>query len=138
MKQEATPSLFIEGATPNPKREETMRIVEDVGAPLAVTAVDILTTEMAPDWNEWSSYILTGVGYLAGFFMPGKWTPFLTNIGVASLPLTARHIYGRVKGAPATRRATASTSRMALRPLSSRPIERSYQPEFGPVGPHAF
>jgi hypothetical protein len=112
-----------------------MRIVEDVGAPLAVTAVDILTLEMAPDWNEYSSYILTGVGYLAGIFMPGKWSPFLTQIGVASLPLTARHIYERVKAVPATRRAS---TRMSLAPVSGRPIARSYQPEFEQAGSHAF
>lgn len=117
-----------------------MRIVEDVGAPLAVTAVDILTLEMAPDWNEYSSYILTGVGYLGGFFMPGKWSAFLTQLGATSLPLTARHIYERVKaGTPTARRATSS--RMALQPLSraaGSPVSRSYQPEFGPVAPHAF
>jgi hypothetical protein len=115
-----------------------IRILEDVGAPLAVTAVDILTEEMAPDWNEWGSYILTGVGYLGGLFLGGKYSPFLTNLGVASLPLTARHIYERVKGAPATRRAPAA--RMALRangPVSSG-ISRSYNPEFAKVSPYAF
>ena len=116
-----------------------MRIVEDFGAPLAVTAVDILTLEMAPDWNEWGSYILTGAGYFGGFFMPGKYSSFLTNIGVASLPLTARHIYERVKGAaPIPRRATAGASRMALRPVSGRPIGRAYEEEFNRAGAHAF
>jgi hypothetical protein len=108
-----------------------MRIVEDVGAPLAVTAVDILTLEMAPDWNEYSSYILTGVGYLAGFFMPGKWSPFLTNLGVASLPLTARHIYERVKGTSTTRRATAGAQRLALQHRASNgSVSRLYEQEF--------
>ena len=115
----------------------SIKIVEDVGAPLAVTAVDILTTEMAPDWNEYAAYILTGLGYVTAFMNVRTGGDFLKNVGIASLPLTARHIYERVKGAPATRRVQA-TSRMALRPVSSRPIERSYQPEFGPVGPHAF
>jgi hypothetical protein len=117
-----------------------MRIVEDLGAPLAVTAVDILTMEVAPDWNEYSSYILTGVGYLAGFFMPGKWSPFLTNLGVASLPLTARHIYERIKGTPATRRAIATAQRMALQPVSKRApstrVGREYEDEFKSA--HAF
>lgn len=110
-----------------------MRIVEDLGAPLAVTAVDILTLEMAPDWNEWSSYILTGVGYLGGFFMPGKYSSFLTQLGATSLPLTARHIYERVKGTPTTRRASApATSRMALHPVSQAagPVSRLYEKEF--------
>jgi len=117
-----------------------MRIVEDVGAPLAVTAVDILTLEMAPDWNEYASYILTGVGYLGGFFMPGKWSPFLTQLGATSLPLTARHIYERVKGAtPTTRRVGSNTaSRMALRVNGQSSIRRQYQPEFETAGAHMF
>jgi len=115
-----------------------MRIVEDVGAPAAVIAADILTLEMAPDWNEWTSYILTGVGYLGGFFVPGKYSSFLTNLGVASLPLTARHIYERFKAAPTSRRATAGASRMALRPVSGRPVNRLYADEFNTAAAHAF
>jgi hypothetical protein len=115
-----------------------IKIVEDVGAPLAVTAVDILTLEMAPDWNEYAAYILTGVGYITAFMNLRAGGEFLKNVGIASLPLTARHIYDRVKGVPTTRRATVGASRMALQPISRQPVQRSYQPEFEKVSPYAF
>jgi hypothetical protein len=120
------------------KREEAMiKIVEDVGAPALVVAADIATLEMAPDWNEYISYILTGVGYVTAFMDIRTGGEFLKNVGIASLPLTARHIYNRVKGAPTSRRATAGAGRMALRPTPVSSISRSYNPEFEKVSPYA-
>lgn len=119
-----------------------MKIVEDVGAPLVVTAVDILTLETKPDWNEYAAYIMTGVGYLGGWFLGRGLGPisseFLTKIGIASLPLTARNIYNYVKS-QGTVPARAS-SRLALRPVSraAGPVNRQYQTEFEQSGSHAF
>jgi len=116
-----------------------IKMVEDLGAPGLVTAVDLLTLEAAPDWNEWAAYGMTAAGYLGGWLRFGG--DFVKNIGIASLPLTARHIRDRVKGGTLTRRAPAAASRYNLRaPVSGGrvPVSRSYQPEFEAVGPHAF
>jgi hypothetical protein len=116
----------------------SIRLVEDVGAPAAVTAIDMLTLEMAPAYNEIASYVMTGAGYLAGFFLKGKVADFMTSMGVASLPLTARAIRERVKQ-PVSQR--VGTSRLVLqhRPANTgSPVTRSYQPEFETVGPYAF
>lgn len=68
-----------------------IKIVEDVGAPLAVTAVDLLTTQYAPEYNDIANYVMTGAGYLAaGLGFGGKMQDFLLKVGIASLPLTAR------------------------------------------------
>lgn len=119
----------------------SIRLVEDVGAPAAVVAVDMLTLEMAPNYNEIASYLMTGVGYAAGFFLRGKIGDFLTTMGVASLPLTCRAIRERVKQPVAQR---ASASRMAFRHTSAAPsgnpggVGRLYQPEFEEAGAHAI
>lgn len=116
----------------------------NLGAPLAVTAVDIGTLEMLPEGNEWAAYIMTGVGYAAWAMNVRMAGDFLTNLGVASLPLTARHVYERVKASQGTsRRATAGAQRMALRSRSAAPsvnkqVSRMYQTEFEEAGAHAF
>lgn len=92
-----------------------INLVEDVGAPALVTAVDLLTQEYQPTWNEYAAYILAGSGYIASFmgvggrFLGGN---FLKNVGIAALPLAARHIYTRVKGTIPAR--VGSASRMAF------------------------
>lgn len=116
-----------------------MKLVEDLGAPALVTGVDILTLEVQPDWNEWASYIMTGVGYLGGYLLPRQ-SSFLTKVGIASLPLTARNIYNRVKSGGG---ASKSAQRFALRPQTSvnrqaPAVNRMYQTEFEQAGSHAF
>ena len=115
-----------------------IKMVEDLGAPGAVALVNIVTREAAPEWNEWGHYIMTAVGYGAAFM--GFGGAFLKNIGVASFSGTVDHIYNRVKGTTVSR---APASRMSYR--ASAPggpvrtgVQRSYQPEFEGVTPHAF
>jgi len=114
-----------------------IKMVEDLAAPGAVALVNIVTKEAAPEWNEWAHYILTGVGYAAGFM--GFGGGFVKNLGLASLSGTVDHIYNRVKGATVTR---APVSRMAYRARPAGPVQgpvqRTYQPEFEGVTPHAF
>jgi len=120
-----------------PKEGGHMRIVEDAVAPLAVTAVDQLTLELAPQYNEVASYVMTGGGYLAGLLIGGRWSDFLLRIGAISVPLTARAIRERVKAPPVASRAGATRLqfRNATNPGN---VNRSYQPEFESVSPHAF
>ncbi len=70
-----------------------IKLVEDVGAPLAVVAVDIASARFQPKYNEWLAYISTGVGY-AGAWM-GWGGDFVKNVGIASLPWAVKEIYNR-------------------------------------------
>lgn len=118
-----------------------IRIAQDVGAPIVVTGIDIATLELAPNWNEWASYIMAGGAYVVSGLglVRGTGGEFIKNMGIAALPLAARNIYARVKQ-PVSR--SAGASRLALRPVASNPntggISRTYQPEFEGVTPHAF
>ena len=85
----------------------TIRLVEDVGAPVAVVGIDLITETAAPAWNEWIAYIMAAGGYLGAFM--GWGGPFMKNVGIASLPWAAKKLYTRVKGAPVT------SSRLAFR-----------------------
>jgi hypothetical protein len=116
-----------------------LKLVEDLGAPATAIAADMVTLELVPQANEWVSYGLTILGY-AGALL-GFGGNYVKNLGVASLPLTARHIYERVK-TPVARRA-ASATRLVLQnrlapPSPGATLNRSYQPEFESVTPHAF
>ena len=120
-----------------------IRIAQDVGAPIVVTGIDIATLELAPNWNEWASYIMAGGAYVVSGLglVRGTGGEFIKNMGIAALPLAARNIYSRVKASmPLERRAGAGASRLALRPVASNPggIGRVYQPEFQEAGAHAF
>ena len=118
-----------------------MNATVDLAAPGAVVAIDLITLEMAPEYNKTASYVMTAVGYGAALLgIGGGALPFLKNMGVASLPLTARNIYEYVKAQSGTARRATSTSRMALRPVSQHasPVSRQYQPEFEGAGSHAF
>lgn len=74
-----------------------IRLVDDVGAPLAVVGVDLLVESTAPEWNEWASYIVTALGYGSQYFRWGG-GDFLKNMGIASMPWAAKNIYNRVRG----------------------------------------
>lgn len=109
-----------------------IKVIEDLGAPAAVAIVNIVTKEVAPEWNEWGHYIMTAIGY--GAALLGFGGEFVKNIGVASLSGTVDHIYTRVKGG-----VSRAPSRMAYRPAAvHQPVQRTYQPEFEPVAPSAF
>ena len=80
----------------------------DLGAPVAVTAVDLITEATQPTWNEWAAYILTVGGYIGGFMGCGG--DFVKNMGIASFPWAGKKIYNRVVAPAASR-----SSRMTLR-----------------------
>ena len=101
----------------------TIRVKEDVVAPLVVTAVDLVSEEVIPEYNQYLSYAMTGLGYL------GAWLNFggsmVKQIGVASLPLTARNIRDLVKGGGVSRR-------VSFRPIRN-PIRQTAFDEFSNV-----
>lgn len=105
-----------------------INLVNDVGAPLAVTAVDLITETTVPQYNEWAAYLLAVGGY-AGSMM-GYGGEFVKNVGIASMPWAAKKVYDRVKAM------TGGTSRLALRRVST-PVSRypapSYNDEFAGI-----
>lgn len=114
-----------------------IKVVPDVLAPAAVTGIDIATLELAPEWNEWASYIVAGGAYLvAGLgLVRGNAGEFVKNMGIAALPLAARNIYARVKQPVASRLG----GRLVLKNTSANPgIKRHYQPEFETAGAQAI
>jgi hypothetical protein len=116
-----------------------IKMIEDVGAPATVAVVSVITNELAPDWNEWAHYIMTGLGYIGGIL--GFGGGYVKNLGVASLDGTVQHIYTRVKGGVSSK-ASVPTSKMTLRSIPTgpvnRPVQRSYQTEFETAGSKAF
>ena len=75
----------------------SIKIVPDLGAPIAVVAVDLITESVAEGkWNEWAAYIFAVGGYLGGCMNWGG--DFTKNIGIASLPWAAKKVYDRVRG----------------------------------------
>jgi len=71
--------------------------INDLGAPLAVTAIDLVVETTAPDWDEWAAYGVTAFGYLGGImgFARGD---FVKNMGIAAMPWAAKKLYQRVRG----------------------------------------
>lgn len=105
-------------------------LVNDIGAPVAVTAVDLITETTIPQYNEWAAYILAVGGYVGAWQNMGG--EFVKNIGIASFPWAAKKIYERV-------RAMGGTTQLALhkvaRPGSkvSRYPAPAYSDEFAGV-----
>ena len=81
-----------------------IRWSSDVGAPVAVMAVNVVGRTVFPQYYDWLTYGMTAIGYGAAMLNMGG--DFVKNIGVASLPLTAEKIYDRVSGglAPVSKR----------------------------------
>jgi hypothetical protein len=119
------PSTFLV----RPKKEKPLRninIVNDVVAPITVSAVDIIIETTKPEWVEYTDYGMTALGYVGAWM--GWGGPFLKNIGIASMPITARSIYNRIKGGAVSR---PVSRRLAFRPSTgvSRAVTTN-KPEF--------
>ena len=98
-----------------------IRLVPDVGAPLAVTAVDLITETTAPDWNEWASYIMAIGGYLGASM--GWGGDMVKNVGIASFPWAAKNIYNRVRGGVGASRRLAFRAARSPAPATKTPFE---------------
>ena len=90
-----------------------IRVVPDVGAPLAVAAVNIATRTVFPVQHDWFVYGMTAVGYVAAWM--GWGGDFVKQVGVSSLPLTADKLYDRFAGG------TPVSSKLAMRKVSRYP-----------------
>jgi len=98
-----------------------IRFVEDIGAPLTVTAVDLIIETVRPDWTKWATYAMTGIGYGLPFFtkMGGD---YIKNIGIAALPAAARNIYEQVRGVGSPVRSRRLAVRRYPAPLVEQPF----------------
>ena len=100
-----------------------IRFVSDLGAPVAVTAVDLITEATQPTWNEWAAYVLALGGYVGAFM--GWGGDFTKNIGIASFPWAAKKIYERVTvGRTSTK---LSLRRAGIKRLPAPPFEPQYE-----------
>jgi len=74
-----------------------IRLVEDVGAPLTVVAVDLVIESTKPEWAKWATYAMAAAGYASAQF---GWIKgdYIKNVGIAALPAAARNIYEQVRG----------------------------------------
>jgi len=72
-------------------------LINDLGAPIAVTAIQLGVETAKPEWEEYASYVVAA-GSGVAFYM-GYGGDFVKNMMVASIPWAARNIYDRVKAA---------------------------------------
>ena len=70
-----------------------IKLIPDIGAPLAVTAVNLIVEQVAPEYDDYAIYAMTAAGYLAKYM--GWGGEFVHNIGLCSMPLSARLLYDR-------------------------------------------
>ena len=94
--------------------------VNDLGAPLTVTAIDLIVESTAPDWDEYAAYIVAGGAWLASSlgFLKGD---FIKNTAIASTPWAAKKLYQRVRG-------ISSPARLAMRRVSRWPAPLVEEP----------
>lgn len=98
----------------------SIKMGPDIGAPLAVTAVNLVTETIWPKYSNWFTYGMTVVGYVSAW--AGWGGDMLKNVGVSSLPLTAKSIYETVRGqAPVSRSLSYKTAGRASRYPGSAP-----------------
>ncbi|MFA5401491.1 MAG: hypothetical protein WC359_13660 [Dehalococcoidia bacterium] len=105
-----------------------MKVVNDLGAPAAVVAVDLITEKFAPDWNEWATYLMAIGGYAGALLNFGG--DFVKNMGIAAFPAAAHNVYNRF-AAGTSRKAS---SRLAFRPAAQYTgIRQTVVPEYSDV-----
>ena len=87
----------------------SIKVIPDVVAPLTVTAIDLTAETVWPKYSNWVTYGMTIVGYGAAFLNKGG--DFVKNIGVSSMPLTAKRLYDVFRTqAPVTRSLSYKTA----------------------------
>lgn len=93
-----------------------MNMANDFGAPVFVTACDIVTSEKKPTWNKTFGIAMSAACYLGNIM--GKGGTFVKNVGIASAPWALGSIYEIVKGngvsMPVSRRVTRRLSSSTL------------------------
>jgi hypothetical protein len=92
--------------------------VPDLGAPVAVAAVDMAVQAWKPEWSKWITGLMAVGGYVGGALMKeGTGEQFVKNIGIASLPAFAKDMVNMIKGV-SSQPASAVTFRRAAVPMT--------------------
>lgn len=95
--------------------------INDLGAPLAVTGLDLVVEASAPDWNNWAAYGTAGLAWLAsGMGWSGD---FVKNVAIASTPWAAKKLYQQVRGI-----SSPVGTRLGMRKVSRYPAPLVEQP----------
>ena len=95
-----------------------IKIVEDVGAPLAVAGINIASRTVFPAYHDYVVYGMTLLGYGAAWM--GWGGNFVKQMGVSSLPLTVDKIYERVRGGtPVSQRLSFKRSGVSRYPAAA-------------------
>jgi hypothetical protein len=102
----------------------SIKWIPDLGAPVAVTAVDLLLETYKPTWNKWATGVLAVGGYVGSYMNFGG--DFVKNVGIAALPAFAKNIYNWAKGGTASH-ATPVTFRRSVARYPAPALE----PQFG-------
>lgn len=104
-----------------------IKLVPDLGAPIAVTAVDLLLEKFAPEYTKWATGAMALGGYVGAYM--GFGGDFVKNVGISALPAFAKNLYDYIVGGgtTTTRRANATAFRRA--PVSRWPAPAT-QTEF--------
>lgn len=68
----------------------------DLGAPVVVTAIDLVLESTAPTYTKWATGIMAVGGYIGNYADWGG--DFIKNVGIAALPAFGKNIYDYVKG----------------------------------------
>lgn len=74
-----------------------IRLAEDVGAPVLVTAADMLVGQTKPTWSDGVGIGLAAAGYIGSYM--GYGGPMVKNIGIAAAPWAFKAIISKVSGA---------------------------------------
>lgn len=98
--------------------------MEDLGAPLVVTGIDLVVESTAPQWDEWAAYGTAAFGWLAESM---GWTRgnFAKNMAIAATPWAAKKLYQRVRGMMGV---TGGVNRLTARKVSRYPAPIVEQP----------
>jgi len=102
-----------------------MRFKDDIGAPLAVTAIDLAVESWRPQWNEYASYVTTLGAWIAHSMGYAK-GDFVKNMAIAATPWAAKGIYQRIRGISGS---AGSPRRLAMNQVSRWPaplVERPF------------
>ena len=99
-----------------------IKLVNDIGAPLTVVAVDLVSESVMPQANEALGYVLAiGGTVLRGMGMGGDFTK---NVAIAATPWAAKNLYQRARGiaGPVSRRLGVSSIARWPAPLNEQPF----------------
>lgn len=93
-----------------------INLINDVGAPAAVTVVNIMARASTKTFGSMpvadiATYAMAVGGYASAYMgWGGKYQGFLKNVGIAAAPLAFEKLYNMMRGTPVTSRVSHQIS----------------------------